>query len=73
MARANHSRYSSMFQDIYNNYGQGKHKYPKSLIDAKHYINTFRTDPKYVKVICQAEGILFLEDSQEEFEDNIHV
>eukprot|EP00957_Ditylum_brightwellii_P086429 6575891-Ditylum_brightwellii.AAC.1 len=34
-------------------------KYPKSVVDAKRYINTYKPDPKVVRVISQAEGVAF--------------
>eukprot|EP00957_Ditylum_brightwellii_P180458 13746411-Ditylum_brightwellii.AAC.1 len=65
MAGADCSRYGSMFQDIQNNYGQGNDTHPKSVVDTKHCIKTFRPNPKYVRVISQAEGMVFLADDQE--------
>eukprot|EP00957_Ditylum_brightwellii_P166111 12646755-Ditylum_brightwellii.AAC.1 len=65
MAGADRLRYGSMFRDLQNNYRQGNNKYPKSLVDAKRYINTYKSHLKVVMVISQAEGMSFLTAGQE--------
>eukprot|EP00957_Ditylum_brightwellii_P045314 3435122-Ditylum_brightwellii.AAC.1 len=49
MAGTNRSRYGSIFRDIQNNYSHGNDKCPKSLVDAKRYINTYKPDLKVVR------------------------
>eukprot|EP00957_Ditylum_brightwellii_P167867 12778576-Ditylum_brightwellii.AAC.1 len=66
MAGADRARFGSMFRDIQNNYGQGNDKYPKSVDDAKRYINTYKPDPKAVRVINQNEGVEFAKDGKEQ-------
>eukprot|EP00957_Ditylum_brightwellii_P068671 5212926-Ditylum_brightwellii.AAC.1 len=75
MAGADRSIFGSMFRDIQISYGQGNNKYPKSVVDAKRYINTYKPDPKVVRVISQAKGVEFLTDGQEQQKkkDKLHI
>eukprot|EP00957_Ditylum_brightwellii_P038810 2933079-Ditylum_brightwellii.AAC.1 len=66
MAGADRARFGSMFRDIQNNYGQGNYKYPKSVVDTKRYINTYKPDPTNARVISQTEGMAFVTDGQEQ-------
>eukprot|EP00957_Ditylum_brightwellii_P078656 5980202-Ditylum_brightwellii.AAC.1 len=66
MAGADRARFESIFRDIQNNSGQGNDKYLKTLVDAKRYTNTYKSDQKIVRVISQAEEVAFVTDIQEQ-------